>query len=62
LGLSICQAIVAAHRGRIFVETREGSGTTMTVQLPEAFNAQQAPHEAAETAERAAMATARTEN
>ena len=41
LGLSICQAIVAAHRGRIFVEiARRSSGTTMTVQLPGAFDAQ----------------------
>jgi len=62
LGLSICQAIAAAHRGRIFVETREGSGTTMTVQLPGAFDAQ-SPRDAASVSERsAAMASSRAES
>jgi two-component system, OmpR family, heavy metal sensor histidine kinase CusS len=64
LGLSICQAIVAAHGGRIFVETREGSGTTMTVHLASALDdaVPRTPQEAAEPSERgAALATARFE-
>jgi heavy metal sensor kinase len=34
LGLSICQAIVAAHGGTIRVESSRGRGTTFTVELP----------------------------
>lgn len=34
LGLSICQAVVAAHGGTIRVESHVGSGTTFTVLLP----------------------------
>lgn len=34
LGLSICQAIVAAHSGKIEVESLPGAGTTFTVSLP----------------------------
>jgi signal transduction histidine kinase len=34
LGLSIAKAIVDAHRGRITVRSREGDGTTFTVDLP----------------------------
>jgi heavy metal sensor kinase len=65
LGLSICQAIVAAHRGRIFVDTHEGVGTTMTVQLPGAFDAQspRGSRESADLPERtAAVATGRSQN
>jgi signal transduction histidine kinase len=61
LGLSICQAIVTAHRGRIDVETREGFGTTMTVELPDSFDAERPKALRVETPERdAAMATARS--
>jgi heavy metal sensor kinase len=34
LGLSICQAIVAAHGGQIEVESKVGEGTCLTVTLP----------------------------
>ena len=34
LGLAICQSIVAAHNGRIEVESVVDKGTTMTVILP----------------------------
>ena len=34
LGLSICQAIVTAHGGRIEAESRPGQGTTFKVYLP----------------------------
>ncbi|WP_212719110.1 HAMP domain-containing sensor histidine kinase [Blastococcus sp. CCUG 61487] len=34
LGLSIVQAIVAAHGGRVLLDTRPGSGATFTVVLP----------------------------
>jgi heavy metal sensor kinase len=34
LGLSMVQAIVESHRGRVTVESREGSGSVFRVQLP----------------------------
>jgi signal transduction histidine kinase len=34
LGLSICQAVVAAHHGRILCESELGKGSTMIVELP----------------------------
>ncbi len=34
LGLALCQRVVAAHGGRIAVESRLGEGTTVTVELP----------------------------
>lgn len=34
LGLSITKALVESHKGRIFVETEEGVGTTFCVELP----------------------------
>ena len=36
LGLSICQAIIVAHGGKIEVASRENAGTTFTVFLPAA--------------------------
>jgi heavy metal sensor kinase len=41
LGLSIVKAIAAAHEGRVFVSSREGSGTTVWVDLPLASTASQ---------------------
>ncbi|MHB1422218.1 MAG: sensor histidine kinase [Gemmataceae bacterium] len=35
LGLSICQAVVAAHGGTITVASKLGQGTTFTVRLPD---------------------------
>ncbi|MBC7225482.1 MAG: HAMP domain-containing histidine kinase, partial [Anaerolineae bacterium] len=34
LGLSICKHIVERHQGRIWIEDREGPGTTFTFVLP----------------------------
>ncbi len=36
LGLAICHSIIQDHGGDILVESREGQGTTFTVQLPRA--------------------------
>jgi signal transduction histidine kinase len=36
LGLYIVQEIVAAHGGRVTVESVEGQGTTFTITLPRA--------------------------
>jgi two-component system sensor histidine kinase KdpD len=34
LGLAICQAIIRAHDGRIWAESRQGAGTTIVFTLP----------------------------
>jgi two-component system, OmpR family, phosphate regulon sensor histidine kinase PhoR len=34
LGLAIARTIVEQHGGRIWLESREGAGTTVTVRLP----------------------------
>jgi light-regulated signal transduction histidine kinase (bacteriophytochrome) len=34
IGLSICKKIVERHQGRIWIEDREGDGTTFTFSLP----------------------------
>ena len=43
LGLAIVHAIVEGHRGRIDVESVEGSGTTFTIALPNRQEASSAP-------------------
>jgi len=34
MGLAICQKIIERHNGRISVESKEGAGTTFTIELP----------------------------
>jgi two-component system NtrC family sensor kinase len=34
LGLSIVQRIVSSHKGKIFVDSKEGEGSVFTVELP----------------------------
>ncbi|MCK4225371.1 HAMP domain-containing histidine kinase, partial [candidate division WOR-3 bacterium] len=34
LGLSIVQRIVSAHKGRVFLSSKEGEGTVFRVELP----------------------------
>jgi len=36
LGLSICRTIIEAHEGKIWLETREGRGTSFHFTLPRA--------------------------
>lgn len=39
LGLSIAQAIVEAHRGRIWVRSQPGEGSTFAFELPASVSA-----------------------
>ncbi len=41
MGLSLCQSIVLTNHGTIKVESREGSGTAVTICLPTAADASQ---------------------
>jgi signal transduction histidine kinase len=50
LGLSACRDIIEEHHGRIRVESTVGKGTSFTIKLPAA------PHPAAKTTARPAMA------
>ncbi|MEJ2306112.1 MAG: ATP-binding protein, partial [candidate division WOR-3 bacterium] len=34
LGLSIVQRIISSHKGKIFVDSKEGEGTEFTIELP----------------------------
>ena len=34
LGLSICYGIIEDHGGHIYVQSREGEGTTFVIELP----------------------------
>ncbi len=34
MGLSICSSIIENHRGRLWVESKEGAGATFTFTLP----------------------------
>lgn len=45
LGLSIVYQIIRDHNGIINVRSREGAGTTITIELPTEFRAQSAPNE-----------------
>ncbi|HEX8536525.1 MAG TPA: HAMP domain-containing sensor histidine kinase, partial [Cystobacter sp.] len=36
LGLSVCRSIIAAHGGKLSVESEPGRGTTFRVSLPKA--------------------------
>jgi signal transduction histidine kinase len=37
LGLAMVRSIVAAHKGKIWVESKVGSGTTFSFTLPQAY-------------------------
>ena len=41
MGLSLCQSIVLTNHGTIKVESREGSGTAVTICLPTVPDASQ---------------------
>jgi two-component system sensor kinase FixL len=46
IGLSLCQAIVAAHNGQIWAEANEGRGTIFRITLPAASDAEAADRRA----------------
>jgi signal transduction histidine kinase len=33
-GLAICQRIIEAHKGKIFIQSTLGKGTTVIIELP----------------------------